>query len=113
MNRARIALVVAFALWSLLLFGGSGLVGWIGDGLAQLLTNIHLGWLGTIAAGLGKALIFIIWLFSAMIFSILFAMTGQLRAAVQASQRRAQSQPGESAEEATVTLERGPDGSFR
>jgi hypothetical protein len=106
MSRARLGLITIFALWSLLLFGGSGAIGWIGAGLAQLLAQIHLGWLGSIAAGLGKLLLFFIWLASAGVFALLFAATGHFnRAAPQA-------RPDDAAN-TTVTLERTPDGGYR
>jgi hypothetical protein len=109
MSRARLGLVAAFTLWSLLLFGSSGVIEWIGNGLVQLLAHIHLGWLGSIIAGLGKALIFIIWLISACAFVIFFALTRQLRRAMQAPSPTSTSQVAD----ATVTLERAPDGSYR
>jgi hypothetical protein len=109
MSRARLGLVALFALWSLLLFGGSGVIEWIGDGLVQMLAHIHLGWLGTILAGLGKALIFIIWLISACAFAIFFSLTGQLRRAMQAQAAK----PSGQTTDATVTLKRAPDGSYR
>jgi hypothetical protein len=114
MSRARLSIIAVFILWSLLLFGGAGAIGWIGDGLAQLLAHIHLGWLGSIAAGFGKALIFLIWLVSAGIFALLLATTGQLGRTVKEAMRaqRQQSTPDDVVE-ATVTLERGPDGSYR
>jgi hypothetical protein len=112
---ARILLTLAFLLWTILLLGGSGLVGWIGDGLAGLLTQIHLGWLANAAAGLGKALIFLIWVVSAIFFAIFFSLSGQLGRIVQAGQRAAQQQARErpAADTATVTLERDADGSYR
>jgi hypothetical protein len=107
MSRARLGLILIFMLWSLLLFGGSGAIGWIGSGLAQLLAQIHLGWLGSIAAGLGKLLLFFIWFASAGVFALLFAATGQLGRAVQEAMRnqRPQAAPDEVVD-ATVTLER-------
>ncbi len=114
MSRARISLLVAFTLWSLLLFGSSGLIDWIGHGLVQWLAHIQLGWLGTILAGLGKALIFIIWFFSAIIFAIFFALTGRLRRALQDAAHHAPSATSNNQmPDTTVTLERAPDGSFR
>lgn len=109
MSRARLGLAAVFTVWSLLLFGSSGVIEWIGNGLVQLLAHIHLGWLGGVLAGLGKALIFIIWLISACAFAIFFALTGQLRRAMQAPSPTSTTQTAD----ATVTLERAPDGSYR
>jgi hypothetical protein len=110
---ARVLLTIAFLFWSLLLLGGSGLVGWIGDGLSGLLTQIHLGWLASAAAGLGKALILIVWIASAIVYAVFFAMTGQISRAVQASVKAAQQSTDHPDTRATVTLERAPDGSYR
>jgi hypothetical protein len=109
---ARVLLTLAFLCWSLLLLGGSGLVGWIGDGLAGLLTQIHLGWLANAAAGLGKALLLIVWIVSAIVYAIFFAMTGQIGRVVQASVRAARDQQSTPNDGATVTLERDVDGTF-
>jgi hypothetical protein len=112
---ARILLTLAFLLWTILLLGGSGLVGWIGDGLAGVMSQIHLGWLASAAAGLGKALIFFIWFISAIFFAIFFSLSGQIGRIVQASTRAAeqQSRKTPAADKATVTLERDADGSYR
>jgi hypothetical protein len=114
MSRARLSLAIVFVVWSLLLFGGVGAIGWLGDGLAGLLAHIHLGWLGAIAAGFGKIVIFLIWFISLGLFALLFATTSQLGRVVQDARRaqRQQTTPYE-VTEATVTLERGPDGNYR
>ncbi len=110
---ARILLTLAFLVWSLLLLGGSGLVGWIGDGLAGLLTQVHLSWLANAAAGLGKALILIVWIVSAMIFAVFFAITGRIAtAAKEAARAPSTYQQRQGGGDATVTLERGKDGSY-
>jgi hypothetical protein len=110
MSRARISLLALFALWSVLLFGSSGLIEWIGNGLVQLLAHIHLGWLGTILTGLGKALIFIVWLASAILFTFGFTVAGRLSKAASAAANHGSPQ---NATTTTVTLERDTDGSYR
>ncbi len=98
------------------MLGSSGLVGWLGEGLAQLLANISLGWLASAVAGIGKALILFVWIISAILYALFFAMTGQIGRAMQNGIPMAAQQTPASptkTDSATVTLERAPDGSYR
>jgi membrane protein implicated in regulation of membrane protease activity len=105
----RLGLTLAFLLWSLLLLGGSGMIGWVGDGLAQLLANIHLGWLASIIASFGKLLLLILWLISAILFALGITLAGRLQKAASATKHGSP----QNANTTTVTLERDTDGSYR
>jgi hypothetical protein len=113
----RILLTLVFLLWSLLLLGGSGLIGWAGDGLAGVLAQMHLGWLASAAAGIGKAIIMIVWIVSAIIYAIFFVLAGQLRRAAQQAARTSESSSRPSSQPSSqgdpITLNRESDGSYR
>lgn len=98
----RIFLTLMFLFWSLLLLGSSGIVGLLGDGLALLLSGIGLSWLAGAAAGLGKAILLVIWIVSACVYGVFFALLGARLVP-----------PGQAAEPGQVTLHRDADGVYR
>jgi hypothetical protein len=109
---SRVVLTLLFLLWSLLLLGGSGLIGLVGDGLAHLLSGIGLAWLASAAEGLGKALVLIIWIVSALFFAIFFFAAGQISAILRRTVREQQNE-GAGRASGIVTLERDGDGVYR
>ena len=105
---ARGLLTFLFLMWSLLLLGGGSLIGLVGDGLASLLSGAGLAWLASGAEGLGKALVFIVWITSACVYGVFFALLGKLRLPVPVMRPEAQAPVGDA-----VTLNRDKDGVYR
>jgi hypothetical protein len=112
-SAARIVWTLMFLAWSLLLLGAGGLVGWAGDGLGALMTSINMDWLASALAGLGKLVLFLIWLPTALLFALVFAMMGMNGRFVMHHPGAAPAASPAPAGSGTVTLERGADGVYR